>query len=176
MLSDDLDRLEDEFRRLNGGVQSDEMPEGLGTVRFVVECPGNAAEVADHAKQVLLVVNQNSRSAWPTESEWFNLLPDWFVAACAPEMTQGEAEDYLTWWKSLPDDEQVRVKKEQRWSVQDWLYWLHPDERAWYWWDALDVDANALIVAVVIYDWPFPWDALEWLLRSAGATRVDSEE
>lgn len=170
-----LDRLANERRRLVSGPAADERPGGLGTVRFVACSQGNSADVILNAKTVLNVVNQVSRGAWPSGDGWRSVLPQWFVARCAPEMTVEEAEKEMARRKRLPRHEQDRAAREN-WSLLNWLYWFTPDNRYWYWWDAKPLDDHVLAVAVEAYDWPLPWGALAWLLLASGAYRVESEE
>ena len=93
-------RLSDELRRVTEGPRPDEMPGGIGTVRFVARCPSGASEVLESAKSVLRAIDEAALMGWPKDHEWQTKLPDWFVARCAPEMTQEEAERWLAWWKS----------------------------------------------------------------------------
>jgi hypothetical protein len=171
-------RTRRELHRLLEGPKPDERPEGAGTVRFIVRCPANAPQVLDRAVSVLRVVNQHSGSdnGWPRESEWPELLPAWFVSVCAPERSRQDTEAWLAQWSILPQDEQDRIEREEPWSVSSWTYWFGPRNRQWYWWDARVLDANVLVVAIEVDGWPFPWGALAWLFRAAGAEEVKAEE
>jgi len=104
------------------------------------------------------------------------LLPAWFVERSAPERSREEAERWLAWWRSLPASEQARVAREQDWALADWLYWLEPAERHWFWWDAVIENPEILRVIVEVPGWPVPLGALEWLLRAAGAMEVVNGE
>jgi len=168
--------LENERRRLMHGPRPGEKPSGLGTVRFRVRCPGNAEQVLEKAKAVLNIVNQRSSSDWPSEEEWRRALPAWFVSRFAPELSQERAEEELRRWRALSREEQIRWEEEQEWSLSNWIYWFQPGNRQWYWWDGIAVDADTLIVAVEVKDWPFPWGALRWLFRALGAYRVEADE
>lgn len=171
-----VERLERELRHLLEGPAANEKPAGMGTVRFIAQCDGDSWQVLSKAKTVLTELDQVAIKDWPPDSAWREVLPDWFVARCAPERTRDEAEEWLKWWRTLPADEQARVENEKAWSLSDWLYWFQPENRKWFWWDAAELDANKIVVAVEVDDWPFPWAALAWLLRASGATRVDAEE
>jgi hypothetical protein len=63
---------------------------------------------------------------------------------------------WLSWWRSLPAAEQASVTQEKPWTLADWLYWLEPSERQWFWWDGLAEDADTLRVTVEVYGWPAP--------------------
>ena len=155
----------------------DEKPVGLGTVRFVAQCGTDSQQVLSKAKSVLTEVDQVALREWPGDSTWREILPAWFVARCAAEQTREEAETWLKWWRALPPDEQAEVERNKPWSLTAWLHWLKPTEnRKWFWWDAAESGGNKIILAVEVKDWPFPWGSLAWLLRAAGATRVDAEE
>jgi hypothetical protein len=113
---------------------------------------------------------------WPSVLQWRQLLPAWFVQSSAPEQSRAEAERWLNWWRSLPAEEQAQVTGAQRWTLADWLYWLEPSERQWFWWDAVTESPDMLRVIVEVSGWPAPLGALDWLLRAAGAIDVEHEE
>ena len=162
----------EEQRHLNGGCRSGERPAGVGTVSVVARCRGDASRVAERSREVLQVVLAHAGPPWPAVSEWRQVLPAWFVNASAPERPREEAEQWLGWWRSLPPEEQARVTRSQRWALADWLYWLEPSERQWFWWDAVVESPEILRVIVQVSGWPAPLGALDWLLRAAGAVEV----
>ena len=168
--------LEAELQRLAFPPREDERPRNLGTVCFTATCAGNAWEVASNAKDVLRIVSEESLDRWPSLEEWKRKLPRWFVERCAPEMSHLEAENWLARWQSLSFEEQQRAELEKSWSLSDWLYWLKPGIRTWFWWDIAEPSGSKIVLAVEVLDWPFPWGALSWLLRASGATNVEAEE
>ena len=165
-----------ELRFLREGPRQGEKPGALGTVRFIARCPGNAHEVLRKTKEVLEVVLAHDKDDWPPDADWGTLLPEWFVSACAKEQSQEEAEASLKRWQSLPREEQGREEDERCWTVDGWMYWMHPDNRQWYWWDAMVPDTDTVIIAVTVPSWPFPWKDLGWLFRAAGAISLQPEE
>lgn len=167
---------QNEIRHLRAGPEPNEKPEGLGIVRFVARCPGNSETVLNRCKEVLFVVLQQDADHWPSDGRWRALLPEWFVAQCSKELTKEEADRWLKAWHQLPPEEQSRAVGEIKWSVANWVYWFQPDERQWFWWDAMIKDPNTIQIAVEVLGWPFPWGELDWLLRASGATSVDPEE
>lgn len=170
-------RLHDELRRLNEGPRLDERPGGIGTVRFVAPCPFGANEVLAKVKSVLRIVDQVALTHWLSHEEWAAKLPEWFTARCAPEETREEADEWLVRWKNLPPEEQARIREEGDWSLDNWLYWLQPPNRQWFWWDAKALDdIDHIIVAVEVEAWPFPWASLKWLFKAAGASALEAEE
>lgn len=168
------ERLQEEWRHLIEGPAPDEKPGGLGTVRFIAWCPANAAQVLEKAKAVLKVVNRHSTGEWPNDDKWKELLPNWFVKSCSPELSQAEAEAELARWRQLPREEQIR-EEEDLWSLSNWVYWFKPGNRQWYWWDAAVLDADNVVIAIEVEGWPFPWGSLGWLFRVAGAANVKGE-
>jgi len=125
----------------------------------------------------MVVIDKSSLSSWPTESEWRQLLPIWFTESCQPSQTQAEAERWLKWWQRLSPQEQAEAELNKDWSLDSWLYWMEPENRQWTWWDAKAVnDCDHLLVAVEVDCWPFPWGALRWLFRAAGASAVEAEK
>lgn len=169
-------RLSNELHHLLESSASDEKPGGLGTVRFIAWCSSKAEQVIEKVKAVLMVVNNHSAGEWPSDDRWRELLPSWFVSRCAPDLSQEQAEAEAARWRALSRDEQVRWEEEREWSLANWIYWLRPENRYWYWWDAKPLDDKALVVVVEAHAWPFPSGALVWLLRAAGADRVEAEQ
>jgi len=117
---------------------------------------------------------QSSMDNWPSDSHWPALLPAWFVAACAPEMSEEESEAHTAAWLRLSDEEKIAAAADQSWSVLSWVFWLHPDERGWWWWDASISNENELVVWIDVDGWPYPWGNLTWLLQASGAQEVTS--
>lgn len=92
-------------------------------------------------------------------------------------MSPEQAKQWLAWWKGLPPTEQTRAEIEKDWSLDNWLYWMEPGNRQWFWWDAKMLeDYDHIALAIEVEAWPFPWGALRWLFRAAGASAVEAEE
>jgi hypothetical protein len=161
-----------ELARLLLGAEDDARPGGIGTVRFVVTCPGDAPDVLSRGRKALECVLRGGTDPWPSLEQWRTVLPSWFVERCAPETTREQEERRLT----LPIEERQRLVDAEGWCVSAWVYWFQPDERQWFWWDAAVLDDNTIIVAVEVEGWPFPWGSLAWLFRAAGATDIAAEE
>lgn len=171
-----IDQIRREIERLKQPPSSNETPEGIGIVRFIVRCPLGADVVLANAKSVLGLVASKTFGPWPEESEWQRLLPEWFVAACAPPPSQEEAERWLKWWQRLSPPEQAETEINKDWSLDSWLYWMEPENRQWTWWDARVVpDCDHILLAVEVDSWPFPWGALRWLFKASGASVVEAE-
>jgi hypothetical protein len=147
----------------------------LGTVRFYALCERNASEVLAKSKEIMKIIIENSLKDWPSDEDWAKKLPQWFISECAPEMSQEEANSWIKWWHSLSREQQDEVEKNKKWSLLDWLYWLEPSRRAWFWWDAQTKGNKELLIAVEVTSWPFAWGALGWLFRACGAKHIESE-
>lgn len=169
--------LTNELRRVANGPSSGEKPNGIGIIRFLVRCPIEANVVLVKAKTVLKAVDEAALAGWPANGEPVPNLPEWFTSACVAEMSSEQAQQWLGWWKSLPPEEQTRAEIERDWSLQNWLYWMEPRNRQWFWWDAkLLEDYDSIALAIEVKAWPFPWGALRWLFRATGASAVEAEE
>lgn len=169
-------RLKNELRRLIVGPSPDEKPGGIGIVRFNVSTANGAEEVLSRAKEVLRVVDNAVLDGWTRTSESVLQLPEWFTSACAPPMSDEQAEEDLARWRRLPLAEKAKESTEG-WTLDAWLYWMEADNRQWFWWDAAVLgDQRLATVAIEVEGWPFPWGSLGWLLRAAGASAVESEQ
>jgi hypothetical protein len=166
----------EELRHLHAGIHPNESSSGIGIVKFTATCPNNADEVLERCKEVLNSVLSNSDiDYWPSDQEWIFLLPQWFVGNCAPEATQEEVEQWLTWWRKLSPEEQSLAETESKWSLKDWIYWLVPNRRKWFWWNAKVESPKILSIYFEVEDWPFAWESIAWLLRASGAESVSPE-
>jgi hypothetical protein len=141
------DRVKDELIRLKNPPSADALPGGAGTVRFTAGCLGRASEVLLRAKSVLTAIDKNSSDRWPTDEQWARLLPQWFVDCCAADRSAQADEKWLKWWRSLSEDEQARVERETPWTLSNWIYWFAPENRHWYWWDAIATSPDSVLIA-----------------------------
>lgn len=167
-----------ELQRLRDGPLPNELPQGLAIKRISVQCPGNAQDVLARCREVLGIILLQEDSGWLLDDVWRQILPTWFVARFVPESTPEENAEWLRWWTSLSQGDRLRhLHKDlsQSWSLADWLYWLHPDNRRWHWWDATAKSDGLLSVSIVVDDWPCPWQALQWLLWVSGAAALSSD-
>lgn len=168
--------IRDELERLLFGPKTDQRLGGVGSVRFVIRCAGNAQQVLRKSKDVLRVVLEHCEDSRPSETEWRRVLPKWFVGSCAAEMTKEESQRWLARWRKLTPSQQAQEEAEKQWALVDWLYWFEEGNRQWTWWDATVENTDTIRVALQVKCWPFPWGALRWLFRASGATSVEAEE
>ena len=140
-------------------------------VQAVSMSPG-ALAVLERVREVLRLVLAAGEGEWPDLAEWRVTLPQWFLSACAEEETPENAEKWLAWWRTLDPDARAQAARDRPWSLTDWLHWLYPPERQWFWWGASTNGDDLITITVVVNGWPAPLGALEWLLKAAGASTV----
>lgn len=170
-----LDALDVESRRIKGDGVDTHKPRGLVRDAFYVSCPGTASSVLQKARDVMGIVNLVSKTkTWPSDTEWPDRLPSWFVDACMPENAE-EARD------ALPDDLPLEERKAKvlarRWRLLSWTYWMEPCEREWMWWsaDIRDPDTTHIIIDRLGDPSPGHPPGLWWLFSAAGATAIDED-
>lgn len=164
----------EELRHLDEDPRLDELPGGVGLLELRVSALESAAEVIARTKAVLRVVVSMSRGEFGRA--WATRLPRWFADGCSPEQTGEADEAWLRWWRGLEPEARELAARERPWTLADWMHWMHPEERQWFWWDARVEDRDSAVVLVEIPGWPPAVGALEWLLRVAGAAEVDAVE
>jgi hypothetical protein len=160
-----------ELERVQWGPEPGQPVGGIGSVRIVARAPGQAEEVLYKAKEAMAVVASVNGDTWPSIEKWRELLPKWFVEACPPEPSKEQIGKFL-----LKSPEERRAEADMFTDLGSWLYWFQPENRYWFWWDGAVADEDTIIVAIEVTEWPFPWEALRWLLRAAGASSVEAEQ
>jgi hypothetical protein len=166
-----------EGRRILLGPQPDEPPQGA-LVRANATAPGTAPATLQRCRQLLLVVLDflPDPPAFPTLHEWHHVLPPWFLHACGPERSHAEEQAWLQRWRAAPPLQQRQLEQQRPWTVADWLYWFDPAsdaERSWRWWDIGVVDHDHFWIDVDVLEDPAALGTLQWLLRAAGATKIN---
>ena len=139
-----------ELAHLNWGARSDSVHVGSGPfpIRFRASQP---ERVVDRAALVLRVVVTAMLDGWdPSGDVVPEGLPEWFRRACASE---GQSTD-------------------ERWSLTEWLFWVPPGDRQWFWWNARQTTSGSGEVLIETTGVPFPTGALWWLLVASGAFDV----
>ena len=146
----------------------------MGVVTLTARA-ADAAAVLDRAREVMTVVVRSSGPPWPAPEVWARVLPAWFVQGCAAEPDPAAEAAWLSRWRRLPPADRSRLAERRSWSLQDWLYWLEPDQRQWWWWDGAVAGPHLCTVQVDVHGWPVPIGALRWLLRVAGAEEISDD-
>lgn len=167
-------------RLVNPPTQS-EKASGIGIARFIVVCQKDAKEILKLAKEIISIVNGHSLQNWPLFEEWAVILPSKFVNSCQIELTDKEKAESRKRWEQLPYDEKIKLsQKDDSWSLSSWLSWLEPENREWFWWNAIlfeePLNNTHFIIEVTPLDSPFASGALKWLFKASGALDVISED
>lgn len=166
-----------EKRRLLEGLCSDEAIQGLCVASFRVASDLEPEELIARVKDVLLRVDAHSDPGrWPADQQWPSMLPDWFVAACAPETTAEEALREQARRRALSYEQELAELDERRWQLSSWVYYMSPGERQWLWWDARPIGDKITMVGIDrLSDWyPELPGEFVWMLRACGAADVDT--
>jgi len=168
-----------EERRILYRPDENEKIGGLGTNRFIIHCNGNAPLVLKRSKEVLLKVNQTLQVRNPMDQEWYEILPDYFVYRCRPEIPKKQSDKELEFYRKISpkfslEDNKIWSNLTQ-WELLSWTYWFQNEERYWYWWDSYVHEDSHIFVAVEIHEWPYPSENLSWLFRGCGACFVEPE-
>ena len=171
--------LEIERRRLERGVESDEVVQGYGVNTYVVKFQGDAAEGLERIKAVVELINTKSREGtWPDDAEWRRLLPDWFVAYFDRDLTDAEWAEKRAREAAMTPEQRFEIWDTERPRLQEWHVDMSPEERYWLWWDAKFTDADTLVVGIDNTSDPggptMPW-TFDALLSAAGGDRHDDE-
>ncbi|GEM_PF-1473559 len=164
----------DELRHLLYSSNPEDRVEWAGLVIFKIHCQGNADRVLQNCQEALSVVLKQYEKDWPSEEEWYNLLPKWFVERCGPERSEEEEDEDIARWRTLSPEEQLQEIEQEKWSVMDWISWfdLSIEPRYWFWWNAIIQDSNTLFIALQVVDDPIPYGSFSWLLRASGAIMI----
>ncbi|MCG7537914.1 hypothetical protein [Pseudoalteromonas sp. OOF1S-7] len=164
--------LDDEYLHIKNNTLDGIDTCGLLKIKLRVRCNGDAAQVLDRAKEVMLTLLSCTKGKCFQYIKWTNALPSWFVQCCGRELSSDELEEYLSKWRLLSPEEQEKMENEQDWSLDDWLYWLEPEQRTWYWWSSNRLNDDLFELVIVVRDWPTAIGSLEWLLKASGANDV----
>lgn len=160
-----------ELERLSGQGPS-EPPPGLLPFEIDATTDGDAAAVLARVREVLAALIGQDPHSWPELEGWSRLLPGWFVAASAAEESAAERQARGVLWASLSPDERDEAERNERWSLDDFLYWFEPENRQWWWWGAEILGPGKLRAHLVAEDRTVADEALQWLFRAAGAHDV----
>lgn len=163
----------DELHRLRGGPSVGQRPGGVGTMRVTAVCE-DPADVLDRCVEAMVAILAIDSTDWPTLASWSQMMPSWFVRACAPTSSPAEEKQWLRWWRGLDPAGREAAERTRPWSLESWLQWMRPEERTWFWWDARTAPQR-LHLDVEVAEWPAPLGSLRWLLTAAGAQAVDVE-
>jgi hypothetical protein len=164
-----------ELTRLESGRCTDPPPPGMSRFEIHAHAPATARTVLSRTKQVLASVIGAADDPWPDVERWAAVLPEWFVRASAPERTADEARAWLEYTRTLSQERRTADRQTRSWSIGNFTHWFRLDERVWWWWGSEIIDDDSFRICLVVTEPNFPHEALDWLLRAAGATLVVDE-
>ena len=148
---------------------ANEKPQGFVLMEYSAHTQRDPNEVLNRVVSVLRTIDEGGVTNWPSLAEWKARLPAWFVMACAEPMSIEQTAEHVRQMRSLTSDERTKVERALRWALDDWLYWMEPNNRYWFWWNGFVIDDHHIEVTVEADELPFPWESLQWLFRAAGA-------
>lgn len=165
--------LDTEWRHLGQRPSPQETPWNSLCNQFVTS--GNAELILARIHEVMKLINIVSRGTWPDDwHAWEKILPKWFLSKCTLEASKQDVDPWLNWlppnsMNPLASDR--RAEMDRPWPLEEWVYWMAPERRKWFWWEGVLVNEMNLEIHVEICEWPLPDAALDWLGRAAGAYR-----
>lgn len=171
-----LHKYREEAERLVNGDGSMNGPiSARDGILFRVSGSDDPSALIRKAKSVLAIIDETALLGdWPEIDNWRSRLPQWFVDACAPAMSELEANTWLIRWKKMSLKERAADEASRLWSLDNWLYWMEPERRTWFWIRAEPISSEDVMFAIDVEEWPFPWDNMKWLWKAAGAKDVRS--
>ena len=153
--------LEHEHNNLN--YQTVTKPDETLFLEIKLDNIGSIELSVNRIKQVIQLVNDNSE-AWPSYQLWEDILPSWFVNFCEPEMSQIDSDKWLAWWRTLNETDKRKAEKSKGWSLADWLYWLEPKNRVWFYGSIKNQELEGATFTLFSIENAPPLGALGWLI------------
>jgi hypothetical protein len=124
---------------------------------YTIRLTHEATQCLARILAVVSIIAQQPRDAWPSDEEWRQMLPAWFVKSFAT-YTVEEAQALL-----------ARLPKEQ-WSEIPWEFgsWLDAIRgRGWEWWSFKQAEAE-LQIHLTLNEWPASLEAFEVIVKASG--------
>ena len=123
-------------------------------------------------KSLLSEVRKLSPEILVSSSNNDSSIPVWFIEFCKPPLSPEEMKSWLKHWRSLKGQEQLDFEEKKGWSLADWLYWMHPENRAWYVAGGSELRGSGGKIILALKNWPVPLGSAKWMLQAAGATAI----
>lgn len=163
--------MTDELDRLKAGPSSQEAPHAF-VVRFQAR---HDAPRAALGRMRDLLVSAVPHMAVGDRQAAIEAAPAWFREACRPEWTPEDLQEEMRRRRSLSLEDHAAAERTSRWSLTNWLAWLDPEQRSWWWWDGRVEADDRLVVEVLVEGHPFASGALLWMLRAVGCTEITED-
>jgi hypothetical protein len=103
-------------------------------------------------KTVMVLMAQCTESDWPSDDQWKEMLPPWFLESFATHPPE-------------------RIRFPEPWHYGSWLDSMR--DRTWRWWSS-ELTSLGWRIWLTLSEWPYSIDAFEWL--AAVAAESDSIE
>lgn len=163
--------MTDELDRLRAGPSGQESPQGF-VVRFEAEHDEPTAAL-ERMRELLVrtvpsMANGNRQAAVAA-------VPEWFRDECRPEWTPEELQEEMRRRRSVSPEDRAVAERTARWSLRNWLAWLDPELRSWWWWDGRVESDGRLVVEILVEGHPFASGALLWMLRAVGCAEITED-
>jgi len=121
-----------------------------------IECLINPRDISSNILQIIEILNQH-KCPWPTDEEWKNFLPKWFVES----FFNLSKENAITLMKNIPKEKW----NELPWDFGSWLDAIR--EKGWEWHDII-LEKGELKISLELFEWPANLEALEKIIVASG--------
>ena len=141
----------EELIRIEGNIHG----EDPRTTRLIITAKNvkNADDVLKNTKEIMKCISKYAyTSTWPSDEEWKNILPKWFVEG----MILKKAKD--------------RDKDKNLYHYESWI--ANIKERSWIWWSSKK-QGNDLIFVLETLDIPYLYGTFLYILYSQGIAMKD---
>lgn len=175
-------KTEQEIARLSALHERESKPTDSLILRITGSCPGNAAEIADRVRSVLVTVLVNLESSCPSTDEWEKRIPGWLRDSFIDKSTHEKNVSRTKAWLSRTLEERIASSdrsedsNKDQWFLPNWIYWFEAENRLWEFWQCYAPNPFEVRLEVLIDEIPVAHSALDWLISVAGARDIEAEE
>jgi hypothetical protein len=172
-----INSLKEELNRIKINMKSIQLKNDFYILKIKIISDNSDYSLNEIKKILCLVIESILKYAkWPNDDEFLKILPDYFINKFGPEMTENEKQEWLIKWNSLNLNEKIEEKKNIKWTLSNWLFWINPEERSWKWFYSKIIDKNNFIIEIISDEDSFPYGALEWLIKTSGGKIIEIVE
>ncbi|MBL9200652.1 MAG: hypothetical protein JNL39_09105 [Opitutaceae bacterium] len=155
----------DEIRRLLSGPRPDELPSGR-LIALHAECSVDAEQALQLVREAWATALWQPEPARLGLDQWKLILPRWLTSMFETDIV---VDDPLL---QRAFQLQGRMRPGGAWTLANWVRAIGPAERRWAWWSAAIAEPTVLLVRVVATTEGEQAEALQWVLRCAGARSI----